>query len=176
MKRNSLLVFALLMVGACGTPAKKETAESTDSLSLVTELADHPASPTLAFAPMPGFAVRNTVGMQDSVNFMLINSQADLDRDFVYEKSLSQELIQPDFIINQVIAVVCLPSLYQTTLGLEKVEIADGAINVYVTMVRGVKENIPTKAAQVFAIERRDGFTTMQFYINGVKSTALLLI
>ncbi|HQQ98035.1 MAG TPA: hypothetical protein PLX35_12270 [Cyclobacteriaceae bacterium] len=159
---------------SCSAP-KQEQTEALDSANMKTELAVTEAPPLLAFAPIDGYAVTNTFEMKDSVNFVLLNSEADLNKDFVYNKG-DVSSASPDFVINHIVAVATLPDLRQTTIAMDKVEIANGEINVYVTVTRGQKGGTPSKAAQVFAIERRDGFTTVQFWVNGVKSTALLLV
>lgn len=168
----SLAVLTLLI--RCSAP-KQEQTEVLDSANMKTELAVTEAPSLLAFAPIDGYSVTNTLGMKDSVNFVLLNSQADLDKDFVYNNGIAKSA-SPDFVINHIVAVAALPDFRQTTISMEKVEIANGEINVYVTVSRGKKDAIPSKAAQLFAIERRDGFTTMQFWVNGLKSTALILV
>ncbi|HBK87291.1 MAG TPA: hypothetical protein PKM91_03855 [Cyclobacteriaceae bacterium] len=174
MKSSIHALAAVAVLISCSAP-RQEQAETLDSANMKTELAVTEAPPILAFSPIDGYSVTNTLGMKDSVNFVLLNSQADLDKDFVYNNGVASSA-NPDFVINHIVAVATLPDFRQTTIGMEKVEIANGEINVYVTVARGKKDAIPSKAAHLFAIERRDGFTTMQFWVNGVKSTALILV
>jgi hypothetical protein len=174
MKKQIVSLAAVVMLLSCSGP-KQEKTDGIDSTNMTTELAVTEAPSSLAFAPIDGYAVTNTLGMKDSVNFVLLNSQADLDKDFVYNNGVAKSA-NPDFIINHIVAVATLPDFRQTTIRMEKVEIAHGEINVYVTVQRGKADAIPSKAAQLFAIERRDGFTTIQFWVNGVKGTALLLV
>ncbi len=174
MKTILLFTGVLFVLGACSTK-KTESTSTADSLSITAELADNPAPISLAFSPLGGFSVKNSVAMQDTVNFILLESQEDIDKNFVYEKSATQQLVQPEFIINFMVAMVCLPTDYQTTLGVEKVEVGTDAINVYVTSTRGTKGSIPNKPTLLFAVERRDGFSKMQFYVNGIKNKALML-
>jgi hypothetical protein len=174
MKNFLFILCGALLLASCSTK-KSETTSTADSLSIQTDLADTPAPNALAFSPVGGFSYKG--GEQaDTVDFLLINNQVDLESYFTVDKSRSADMTPPDFVINHVIAVVCLPSLHQPTIGLEKVEVGDGAINVYVTIQRGKEHTITAKAAQLFAIERRDGFTTLQFFVNGKKSKALMLI
>jgi len=174
MKATLYTLTALIVLINCSAP-KQEQAEALDSANMKTELAVTEAPSLLAFTPIEGYSVTNSLGMKDSVNFVLLNSQADLDKDFVYNNGVAKSA-NPDFVINHIVAVATLPDFRQTTISMEKVEIANGEVNVFITLQRGKKDAIPSKAAQLFAIERRDGFTTMQFWINGVKSTALILV
>ncbi len=175
MKNFLILISTVIVLTACSTK-KTETTSTTDSLSLTAEMADAPAPASLAFSPMAGFTAKNTVAMDDTVNFILLTSQEDIDKNFAFEKSATEQLVQPEFIINFMVAMVCLPTEYETTLGVEKVEVGTDAINVYMTMTRGEKHSMPTKPTLLFAIERRDGFSKMQFFVNGKPSKALMLI
>ena len=164
------LVFALF--AAC-SGKKTETPPTADSVSAAA--ADVPAPAGLAFSPLNGYAVRNTVGMSDSVNFFLLTSQEQLDKMFIADRSMNSEMSTPDFVINYTVAVVCLPRLEKTTIILEKVEVGGSAINVYVTITRGEKQKFASKPAQIFAIERRDGYGALQFFVNGKQSKAIPL-
>ena len=130
-------------------------------------LADVPAPASLAYSLMPGYSARNTVALTDTVNFILLTNQEEIDKNFVLDKAATNVITSPDFIINHIVGIVCLPSQQATTMALDKVEVGVEAINVYVNIVRGEKQAIATKPAQLFAIEKRDGVGTIQFYVNG---------
>ena len=161
------ILSAFLLLNACGN-VKTETSTTTDSVAV--ELAETPAPALLAFSPMPGYTVSNTVALQDSVNFILLPRQEELDSKFNYDKGAPK----PDFVINYNFAVVCGASQLLTTIVLDKVEVAD-AINVYLTITRGEKQKFAAKATQVFAVERREGYSTMQFFVNGRESGTVML-
>lgn len=172
MKALLFLLMATCMLSACGT--KTESTATADSVAIDSVLADTPAPAMLAFSPITGYAVKNSVSLSDSVNFIFLSNQEELDGKFVGDPAASTSLAKPDFVINYNVAVVCLPSRQMTTIVVDKVELGD-AINVYLTIRRGEQHAVAAKATHLFAIERRDGYGTIQFYVNGKESGAIML-
>jgi hypothetical protein len=173
--KKVLFTIALATIFAGCTPKKTETTSSIDSLKVDSlELATEPAPSSLAFDPLSGYGVKNTVELADSVNFLLLTSQEDLEKNFVVDKSAVNEVIKPDFVINYIIGVVCLPSQQKTIITLDKVEAAGDDINVYVNLQRGEKLSLASKPSQIFAIERRDA-KNIQFFVNGKKDKSFFM-
>ncbi|HWA32839.1 MAG TPA: hypothetical protein VG737_01855 [Cyclobacteriaceae bacterium] len=176
----SKLLFAfivlILATAACST-SKQETASGADSVAIIDSAlhADKPAPASLAFTQLTGYAVKNNVALQDSINFILIGNQEELDKQFSEDKTVTAGMGKPDFIINYVVAAVCLPSTRVTSISLEKVEMTDTAMNVYVNLKRAEQQAIASKATQIFAIERRDGVNNMQFWVNGKKEKSFFM-
>jgi hypothetical protein len=172
--KKLLLILVLATTFAC-TSKKKETASSVDSLAVdsVTR-ASTPAPSSLAFDPMAGYMAKGTVALSDSVNFLLLTSQEDLEKNFTVDKSGVNEISKPDFIINYIIGVVCMPSQLKTTISLDKVEATPDAINVYINIQPGEKLAIAVKSSQIFAIERREA-ANIQFYVNGKKDKSFFM-
>lgn len=167
MKQIFCLILAVAVLISC-SPKKTESTEVADSLKMDSVMqADKPAPAALAFSLMPGYTAKNTVALADTVNFILLTNQEDIDKNFVMDKTAANPIINPDFIINYVVGVVCLPSQQATTITLDKVEVGESAVNVYVNIKRGEKQSIASKPAQIFAFEKRDGVGTVQFYVNG---------
>ncbi len=167
MKQIFFLIAAAVLASACA-PKKTETTEVTDSLKMDSVIqADTPAPASLAFSLMPGYSAKNTVALADTVNFILLLNQQDIDKNFVLDKAAANAIANPDFIINYNIGVVCLPSQLATTISLDKVEVVESNVNMYVNIKRGEKLSLASKPAQIFAVERRDGVGTIQFYVNG---------
>ena len=167
MKKIFFCIAAAALIAAC-TPKKTETTEVADSVRMDSVIqADTPAPASLAYSLMPGYSAKNTVALTDSVNFLLLQTQEDVDKNFILDKTATNAITKPDFIINYNVGVVCLPSQLMTTISLDKVEIAENNVNVYVNIKRGEKQSMASKPAQIFAFERRDGVGTIQFYVNG---------
>jgi hypothetical protein len=174
--KSVLILVAAAFLAAC-TSKKSETTAVTDSVRVDSAvLADVPAAATLAYSPLNGFTVRNTLGMSDSINFFLLTGQKEVDKMFITDPSMNSEMSRPDFLINFNIAVVCLPRMEQTLINLEKVEVGESTINIYVKVERGEKQKFASKPAQLFAIERRDGYGALQFYVNGKESKVIPLM
>ena len=172
MKPLSLLLIVLLLIAAsCGTK-KTETATSPiDSVVVDSALATTPAPALLAFGAIEGFTANNTLDLPDSVNYFLPGNADQLSKFFIVEGAES-----PDFIINYVVAVVCKPTRLATTIAMDKVVTGESSIDIYLTIVRGEAGAKTYRPTQLFAIERREGYPVMQFYVNGKKDKALVLV
>lgn len=175
MKQIGLILVVAVALSAC-TTKKTETTGKADTVAVdSTVLADKPAPAMLAFSEMNGFFLDNKVVFTDTVNFFLLSGQEELDKKFSTDKTKASEVIQPDFLINYVVAVACMPTQDLTTIVMEKVEVGDQSINVYFTIQRGEKQKFVSKPSKIFSIERRDGFSALQFYVNGKMDKSISL-
>ena len=171
MNRLILLLLALTLWLSCA-PKKTETeAPPADSTAIDSVLATMPAPALLAFAPADGFMAAKGLKTQDSVNYFLLNNPEDLQRSFAATGGDA-----PDFIINYVIGVACQPTVRATVISLDKVITAESSIDVYLNITRGATEKTSSIPVQLFAIEKREGYPVMQFYVNGKKDKALVLV
>jgi hypothetical protein len=173
MKALPYLLLLALSLQFCSTKKTETTEVASDTVTVDSTLATTPASPQLAFSPFDGFTVDTKLALPDSVNYFLLANQDDLASRF---GTTSAATGNPDFLINYVIGVACKPSTTLTTIVLDKVETGESTINVYLTIQRGEQQKTSAKAAGVFAIERRDGFPVMQFFVNGRKDKAIVLV
>jgi hypothetical protein len=177
MKNAAALLIALLAL-AC-SPKKQETTTSTTADSLGTAvdtvLATTPAQPSLAFTSVDGWAVNARVSLTDSINYFLLGTQEQFDQKFARDKQVA-EPVNPDFLINWVIGVATKSSNRKAHITLEKVETGDGSIDIYLTITRASPGQSMGSVSSVYAIERRDGFPVMQFYVNGKKDKSLVLV
>ncbi|NOT74383.1 MAG: hypothetical protein HOP08_05595 [Cyclobacteriaceae bacterium] len=173
---KKLIVLCCIAGAMIGCNGKKQEAKRIadsirmDSLARATE----PAISTLAFGTLPGYSAKNTVALADSVNFFLLMNQEDVDSKFTLDQTNASELDKPDFVINFNIGVVCQPTQLATTITIDKVEVA-ADINVYINIEHGEKLQSTTKPAFVFAIEKRDGYQNIQFFVNGKPDKAFFL-
>ncbi len=175
MKKVWLLFSIALLTIGCVTK-KTETKGVSDSLAVNSDvLATQPAPATLAFDEISGFFLDNKLTFTDSVNYFLFNSQEELNKKFDSGKTPASEVISPDFTINYVVAVACLPTQNLTTIVMDKVEINERDINVYLNIQQGEKQTFVSKPSRIFAIEKRDGYLAMQFFVNGKKDKAIML-
>jgi hypothetical protein len=169
--RTAAALFLGFLAFAC-SPKKQETANApVDSVGVDTVLATKPAAPLLAFEALSGFAAKKGFETPDSVNYLMLSNQEALDLAFTWDKSTPA----PDFIINYVLAVACKPTTIATTITLEQVETGESSINVFLNITRGATGPSNTPSA-IFAIERREGYPVMQFYVNGKKDKSLVLV
>lgn len=173
MKALPCFLLLALSLQFCSTKKTETTEVAADTVAVDSTLATTPASPQLAFSPFDGFTADANLALPDTVNYFLLTNQDDLTARFGTTASASGN---PDFLINYVIGVACKPSTALTIITLDKVETGESTINVYLSIQRGEQQNTASKAARVFAIERRDGFPVMQFFVNGRKDKALVLV
>lgn len=171
MNRLVTGIAALLLWSACSTKKPETAAPPADSTTIDSVLATTPAPALLAFAPVDGFAAARGLATPDSINYFLLNNQEDLEKSFS-----SATAPPPDFIINYVIGVAGQPTTRTTAITLDKVVTAEYSIDVYLTLTRGESGKSSVKPVQLFAIEKREGYPVMQFYVNGKKDKALVLV
>lgn len=171
--RNITVVILGLLAIAC-SPKKQEAATTpVDSVGADTVLATTPAQPDLAFTSVDGWAVSSRVDLPDSVNYFLMGTKEEFSEKF--GKNVV-EPVNPDFLINWVVAIATKPSNRPTHITLEKVETGQSSIDVYLTITHALPSQGNVSASSVYAIERRDGFPVMQFYVNGKKDKSLVLV
>jgi len=171
MKSILIIFTGLLILSACGTSTKDaDSTLATDSTTIDSTLATTLAPAMLAFDQLDGFEPKKELVSGDSVNYFLLLSDEELKSKFSGSASSS-----PDFIINHVVAVVAEASPLKTTITMTKVEVGQESIDVYLTLERGEKLAGPARGSRVFVIERRDGYPTMQFFINGKKDKSLII-
>lgn len=172
MKSLFLLFITVLFISACQNK-KIESNETADKLAIDT-LSQTPVA-QLAFSPLDNYFLKNTVKLPDSINFLILSSQAEFDELFGITKTSTNQIIAPDFIINRTIAIACSPTETKTTIEIEKVEMGESTINVFAKIIKEEKESSTSTPARVFAIERREGVTGMDFYLNNQMVKSLIL-
>ena len=141
-------------------------------IAIDNTLATTPAASQLAFSTGDMFSLDSKTVLEDTVNYFLFFTAEELNAKF---GSAATTTDMPDFLINYVVAVACNSTTQLTTITLEKVETGDSSIDVYLSIQRGEQQKTSTKPAKVFAIERRDGFPVMQFYVNGKEYKGIVL-
>jgi hypothetical protein len=175
MKKLLFVVLIGTAFTACNTKKTDTTTTTLDSLQTDSVIqADKPAPSTLAFSQMAGYSAKGTA-QKDSVNFVLLTSQEDLDKNFSAEKNSGNEISKPDFIINYIIGMTCLPSQISKTITVDKAEVDGSEISIFITLQPGEKLAVAAKASEVFAVERRDGIGSIQFYVNGKKGQSFFM-
>ncbi len=175
IQMKNTIYFFLITISLINCSTKKtETSQSTaDSVAMDSSiLATTPATSLLAFSPLEGFSPSNKLDLPDSVNYFIFSSLEEMKGKF----ALTAADGDPDFVINYVVGIACKPTTSMTTIVMDKVEIGPESIEVYLTIQHGEQQKLLTRPARIFAIERRDGYSEMQFYVNGKKDKALLLL
>jgi hypothetical protein len=172
MKHVFFLLIIVISLSSCRNK-KLDTTEVIDSVA--TDTTSQSAAPQLAFSPLDNYFLKNTAQLPDSINFLIIANQSEFDNLFGTAKTATNEITPPDFIINHTIAITALPTNIKTTIEVEKVELGESTINVFAKVNRGEKETATSTPARIFAVEKRDGVTGMDFYLDGKMVKSLML-
>src|SRR6478609_3993489 len=172
MKHLLFLLIIVITLSSCSNK-KLETTEVVDSVA--TDTTSQAAAVQLAFAPLDNYFLKNTAQLPDSINFLIIANQSEFDNLFGAAKTATNAITAPDFIINHTIAIATLPTNSKTTIEVEKVELGESTINVFAKITKGEKESATSTPARVFAVEKRDGVTGMDFYLDGKMVKSLML-
>ncbi|HEY5824112.1 MAG TPA: hypothetical protein VIT44_07100 [Cyclobacteriaceae bacterium] len=172
MKHLFFLLIIVISLSSCSNK-KLETTEVVDSIS--TDTTSLAAAVQLAFSPLDNYFLKNTAQLPDSVNFLIIANQSEFDNLFSVAKIAGNEITPPDFIINHTIAITTSPTNIKTTIEVEKVELGESTINVFAKITKGEKESAIATPAKVYAVEKRDGVTGMDFYLDGKMVKSLML-
>jgi len=171
MKHLFFLLIVIISLSSCSNK-KLETTEVVDSVATDTTSL---VATQLAFSPLDNYFLKNTAQLPDSINFLIIANQSEFDNLFGAAKTATNEIIAPDFIINHTIAITTLPTNIKTTIEVEKVELGESTINVFAKITQGEKESATSTWAKVYAVEKRDGVTGMDFYLDGKMVKSLIL-
>lgn len=172
MKNLFYLLIAFALLSACRN-RKIET--TSDTVSVAADSTTQVAPVQLAFSPIDNYFLKNTVKLPDTVNFLIINGQAEFDELFGAAKTATNTITPPDFIINHTIAIACQPTDIQTMIEVEKVELRESTIKVFAHITRGQKQSSVSTPSRVFAVEKRDGVTGMDFYLDNKMVISLML-
>jgi len=174
MKSVIFLAGLFLFTAACTTKKIETAAATADSVAIDSAIANTPAPALLAFGTVEGYRAKKSLLLPDSTNYFHLVSAEDLDQRFTRDKN--DPATAPDFIINYVVALACAPDRRATTIAVDKVITNENSIDVYLTVVRGEAGKSATAAVHLFVIERREGYPVMQFYVNGKKDKAMVLV
>jgi hypothetical protein len=167
MRNLFLLIAATSLIFSCNSKKTETITQDTLKVDTVAKV----EMPQLAFSPIENYSIKKNVPLTDSVNFMLINSQREFDRIFTEGANASPI----DFIINYTVAIACPSTDITTSIDIEKVELGENTINVFAKVTRGEKGKTTSIPARAFAIEKRDGYVSMDFYLNEKMAISLML-
>lgn len=167
--------IVILAMSACSTRKTETAAQGADSTVMDTVLATTPAPAMLAFGALDGFVALQSLELPDSINYFHLENQEQLDQRFTRGK-IAGPAEAPDFIINYIVAVAVKPDTRETVIAMDKVVTGENSIDVYLKIVRSQATKPKGSAVQFFAIERREGYPVMQFYVNDKKDKALVLV
>jgi hypothetical protein len=174
MRALATIFVAFLIASAC-SPKKTETTSGIDSLAVDSVVASSPAASALAFSSLEQLGVKNATDLPDSINYFHLSSQEELEQKFDRSGEVDASNA-PDFIINYILAIATGLDLRGTTISLDKVVTNENSIDVFVNIYHTEAGHTMLVEAQLFAIERREGYPVMQFYVNGKKDKALVLV
>jgi len=114
-----LLAVCTLAAASCVNNGKKTDKDSTDNDSDTALSVQASASSQLEVKPISGYFVKNTITVNDSLTFWIIDNQASFDSLFGIAKTMNNTIDKPDFGTQIVIAATMPPTYYGTQIQLE---------------------------------------------------------
>lgn len=113
---NSRLSFsaaALLLLAACGGATRNNTADSANVNDTAMNIhAD--AGSNLEVQPLSGYFVKNSIQVNDSLTFWLIDNPTTFDSLFGVAKTMNNKIDRPDF-GTQLVVAATMPATYYGT-------------------------------------------------------------
>jgi hypothetical protein len=116
-----VLAVCTLATVSCVNNGKKSDSDSTDNDNDSDTALSVQASPSsqLEVKPISGYFLKNTITVNDSLTYWIIDNQASFDSLFGMAKTMSNTIDKPDFGTQLVIAATMPPTYYGTQIQLE---------------------------------------------------------
>jgi len=171
MKKIFFFFLVLLTGYGCGKRSPKSVAESkvveADSSTLETPV-------VLSFGELHNLNLKPNDAQQDSISFEIFNSFHDLENRFYV--SYEDKAMESNLVINRVIGIFCSHGQGASKIEVEKVELGADDINVFVNVTYENSPSLPNTLFKVYAIERRDGYKSLQFFVNNKMKKSISLL
>ncbi|SKD08107.1 hypothetical protein SAMN05660461_4058 [Chitinophaga ginsengisegetis] len=114
-----VLAVCIMATVSCANSGTKTESDSTAAGSDTTlNVAPNPNS-QLEVKPISGYFLKNTITVNDSLTFWLIDNQASFDSLFGMAKTMNNTIDKPDFGTQIVVAATMPPTFYGTQIQLE---------------------------------------------------------
>lgn len=123
-----MVISFCALAASCAGSGSKSGSDSTGAGSDTTLNVDANPSSQLEVNPLSGYFLKNTIKVNDSLTFWLIDNQASFDSLFGVAKTMNNTIDHPDFGTHIVIAATMPPTFYGTQIQLESAT-SDNATN-----------------------------------------------
>lgn len=113
-----VLAVCTLATVSCANNGKKSDNDSSDDGDTALAVQASPSS-QLEVKPISGYFLKNTITVNDSLTYWIIDNQASFDSLFGMAKTMNNTIDKPDFGTQLVIAATMPPTYYGTQIQLE---------------------------------------------------------
>lgn len=114
-----LLAFSTLVAVACNNTTTSNNGNDSTAITADTALAAQPAANSaLDVQPLSNYFVKNNIKITDSLTFWVIDNKASFDSLFGMAKTMTNEIVNPDFGTHVVIAATMPATAYKTQIQL----------------------------------------------------------
>ncbi|MET6999041.1 hypothetical protein [Chitinophaga defluvii] len=119
MTKYILLAFSTLIAVACNNTTTSNNNNNATDTTADTSLAAQPAANSaLDVQPLSNYFVKNNIKISDSLTFWVIDNQTSFDSLFGVAKTMTNEIVTPDFGTHVVIAATMPATAYNTQIQL----------------------------------------------------------
>ncbi len=163
---KSTIISALALLAILVSCSNKTTKTETQT----------PAGQPAVVAPGPvitqeltGYFLKNTYQQKEDVKLLIFNNETSFKDVFGMGKTMTNQIIEPDFATSFVGAIAMKSTPMQTTITLEKANIENGTCNVYVNVKTGEKQSFTSTPVYIFTLEKAIPAKQVQLFVNGEK-------
>ncbi|RFS23262.1 hypothetical protein DVR12_09585 [Chitinophaga silvatica] len=115
--RIFVLLATVFLIASCG--GNHKTSQTDTSLGVSAAV-----NSQLDVNPLSGYFLKNTIQVNDSLTFWIIDNQQTFDSLFGVAKTMTNKITQPDFGTQIVVAATMPPTYYNT-----QIELADATLD-----------------------------------------------
>ncbi|WP_142684679.1 hypothetical protein [Chitinophaga polysaccharea] len=132
--------FCAIAVSCASSGSKPENDSTGVGSDTTLNVAANPSS-QLEVNPLSGYFLKNTITVNDSLTFWLIDNQASFDSLFGIAKTMNNTIDQPDFGTHIVVAATMPPTFYGTQIQLESASSGNADNNATLRFVATANPN-----------------------------------
>lgn len=163
--KHLFLLCSALAITSCGGQTGQQTADSTGNASDTALAITSSGNTPLQLEPISSYFLKNTIRVKDSLTYWVINNQHTYDSLFAPAKTMTNEIVTPDFGTQLVIAAAMPATEYGTEIQLQNATFNDSTDNAEVYFIASGKAKQSYKITPVWiGTLPKTGLKTIKFY------------
>jgi hypothetical protein len=119
------------------------------------------------FTYLTNYTLKNEVKLGSGINCFVVNNLPQFNKTFVAPKTAGSAAAGPNFGSQRVIAAAMAPTMRDTKLIIQKVEMAGNTLNVHCVVQYGNNLTYKVKPLQVVSVQRASFIKRIAFYRDG---------